>query len=270
MPFHADNMNIATGSFNADYIVFGKGKRPLIILPGVGDGFQTARGIAGPFSWLYRDYAADYRVYTISRRNHLPEKYSTLEMATDLALIMEKLDLRDADVLGVSQGGMIAQQLAIHYPAYVRKLVLAVTCARPYPIFLEAGAQWLIWAEENDYASIMLDTAERSYTGKYLEKARRAYAVLARISKPKDFARFITLCKSCLEHNTVADLHKISCPTLIIGGEEDRIVGAEASRELQAGIPGSELYLYPGQSHGVYEQADDFNERVLTFLLERK
>ena len=63
-------------------------------------------------------------------------------------------------------------------------------------------------------------------------------------------------------------LGKIACPTLILGGEEDRVVGAEGSRELHAAIPGSELYLYPGLGHGAFEEAPDFNERIYRFFTE--
>ena len=49
-------------------------------------------------------------------------------------------------------------------------------------------------------------------------------------------------------------------------GEEDRIVGAAASRTLHEGIPGSELFVYPGLGHAAYEEAKDFNRRVLAFL----
>ena len=115
----------------------------------------------------------------------------------------------------------------------------------------------------------MLDTAERSYTGAYLERGRKLNNLLA-LAKPKDYTRFRILCESCLEHDSREDLGKINCPVLVIGASEDKVLGGEASKEIAAGIPGAELYIYEGYSHGAYEQAKDFNSRVLDYLLKQK
>lgn len=56
------------------------------------------------------------------------------------------------------------------------------------------------------------------------------------------------------------------CPALVIGGGCDRIVGSDASLELAAKIKNCELFVYHGLGHGAYEEAKDFNHRVLDFL----
>ena len=101
----------------------------LIMLPGLGDGLSTVKGMAFVFSMMYRIYAKKFTVYVFSRKNHLQEGYSTREMAKDHAEAMTALGISKADVLGISQGGMIAQYLAIDYPDLVNKLILAVTSA---------------------------------------------------------------------------------------------------------------------------------------------
>ena len=53
---------------------------------------------------------------------------------------------------------------------------------------------------------------------------------------------------------------------MIIGGEQDHALGAEASREMAAAIPGAQLKMYPEWGHGLYEEAGDFNRIVLDFL----
>ena len=63
-------------------------------------------------------------------------------------------------------------------------------------------------------------------------------------------------------------LPEISCPVLIIGGSEDRIVGAKASVEMHKRIPHSKLHIYEGLGHGAYEEAKDFNQRIYDFLKE--
>lgn len=251
-----------------DYCCFGAGQRPLLLLPGVGDGFQTAKGLAGPFSLLYRIFSRDWRVYVVSRREALPPDFTTLDMARDLAEWMDALGLDRADVVGVSQGGMIAQQLAIHWPEKVHRLVLAVTAQRVNPVMEEALTGWMAMAERRDFAGIMADTARRSFTGAYQRRWAAQYALLSPLMAPKGYDRFLTLCRSCLSHDTGDRLGEIACPTLVIGAEEDRVVGGRASIELARGIPGARLKCCPGMSHGVYEQAGDFNGWVYQFLGE--
>ena len=52
-----------------DYVTFGKGKQPLVIIPGLGDGLQTVKGMAMPFSITYRILAKRYKIYVFSRIN---------------------------------------------------------------------------------------------------------------------------------------------------------------------------------------------------------
>ena len=235
------------------------------MLPGVGDGFKTARGIAVPFAFMYSGFAKEFKVYVFSRRNNLPDEFSTADMADDIDRIMEIIGIKTASVFGVSQGGMISQQLAIRHPDKVKKLVLAVTASRPNELMKEALESWINMADNDDYAGIMLDTAKRSYTGKYLERGIKMNSLLARM-KPKDYSRFKILCRSCMEHDVYDRLSEISCPTLIIGADSDLVLGGEASVEMRDRINGSTLYMYEGYSHGVYEQAKDFNGRVMDYL----
>ena len=266
---NAKNENININGADFDYISFGTGRDVLIMLPGVGDGFKTAKGVAVPFAYMYRVFAESFRVYVFSRRNDMPEGFTTADMADDLSDIMDALGLGSAHIFGVSQGGMIAQQLAIRHPEKVKSLVLAVTASRPTAIMREALESWLAMADYDDYKGIMLDTAERSYTGAYLERGKRLNNVLA-LAKPKSYDRFRILCESCLNHDVYADLPKIKCPVYIIGASLDKVLGPEASVEMHGAIPGSELHMYEGYSHGVYEQAKDFNDRVLRWLRWQK
>jgi len=265
MFYNAKNENIKLDRTDCDYISFGTGDENLIMLPGVGDGFKTARGAAVPFAFMYSGFAKKFKAYVFSRRNNLPDDFSTADMADDLDKIMDMIGIKTASVFGVSQGGMISQQLAIRHPDRVKKLVLAVTASRPNDLMKEALDSWIKMADNDNYAGIMLDTAKRSYTGKYLERGIKMNSLLARM-KPKNYTRFKILCDSCLRHDVYDRLSEISCPTFIVGADKDLVLGGEASVEMHERINGSTLYMYEGFSHGVYEQAKDFNDRVIDYL----
>ena len=169
MFYNAKNLIIDIDDTDAHYISFGKGTRNLIIIPGVGDGFKTVKGVAIPFSIMYKKFAKDFKVYVFSRRNIIKENFSTEDMANDIIDHMEKLHIDKADIVGVSQGGMIAQYIAINATEKVNKLVLAVTTARTNNVLDSVIKDWIDKAQKNDYKGIMIDNAEKSYTGKFLK-----------------------------------------------------------------------------------------------------
>ena len=82
----------------------------------------------------------------------------------------------------------------------------------------------------------------------------------------KDKQRIAIQAISCLRHDSLAVLEKINCPTLIIGAEEDDVLGIEASLELHQHIKDSQLTIFPDCGHALYEKHKDFQKRVLVFL----
>lgn len=265
MMFSASNGQINTNGEQTDYISFGKGDKNLIIIPGVGDGLKTVKGMALPFAFLYRELAKGFKVYVFSRPVNLETDATTSDMAESLYKAMAALDIPKASVVGVSQGGMIAQHLALNHPEIVEKLVLVVTLSRPNPTVVSAIDTWTEMAKRGDYKGIMLSTAELSYTPKKVKQSKLTYGLLGTLGKPKSFDRFLIQAKSCISHDVYERLVEIKCPTLIIGGTEDKIVTGEASKDIADRIRGSELYMYEGLGHGLYEEAKDFIPRVAEF-----
>lgn len=249
-----------------DYVSFGHGKKSLIILPGLSDGLATVKGKAFILASPYRLFFEEYTVYMFSRKDALPQGYSIKSMAADQAMAIKALGISSASVMGVSQGGMIALQMAIDFPELVEKLVVAVSAARVNETIRNCVSNWITMAENGDHAQLMTDTAEKSYSTAYLKKYRKLYPVLGHVGKPKSYSRFLANANAILAFDVYDQLERIACPTLIIAGEEDRIVGVQASYELHEGIPQSQLYVYPGLGHAAYEEAPDFNERVFRFL----
>ncbi len=262
---NAVNGQVTTKNGITDYIRFGSGPRVLVMIPGVGDGLKTVKGTAIPFSLMYRSMTKDFTVYAFSRRRELAQHTDTREMAQDLSDAMDVLGLSHAAVLGVSQGGMIAQWLAADHPDKVDKLVLTVTAPCRNEVIETVITRWMKMAEQGDYKGIMMDTAELSYSPEKLGSARISYKLLGNVGKPKSFDRFMIQAESCLTHDAREVLGTISCPTLVIGGTDDKIVSGKASEDLAEMIPGAQLYMYEGLSHGLYEEAKDFNERVMAF-----
>ena len=249
-----------------DYIRFGRGKKALIILPGLGDGLQTVRGTAIPMSLAYRIFSKDYTVYGFSRKNALPEGYTTRDMADDLAKAMELLNIPEADLLGVSMGGMIAQHFAVRYPEKLGKLILAVTAPEPNPTITASIDEWVESAKRGEHTALMDSNVRKIYSDAYYRKNKWMIPVMGKLTKPKSYDRFFIQAEACAKHDCSDNLPQITAPTLVIGGGQDQIIGTGVAEAIAARIPGAVLKIYQQWGHGLYEEAEDFNSNVLAFL----
>ena len=251
------------GDGKCRYISFGCGSEPLIMIQGLNT--RGIKGAGASLALMYRCFARKYRVYLFDRREELPERVTIEALARDLAAAMDKLSLCGAYVLGVSMGGMIAQQLAITRPDLVKKLVIAVSASRCNPTIEGAIHEWIRLTREGKFRALVKDMAERMYSEKYFKMYKPFLPLLTLLQKPKDEGRFIKLCEACLTARAYDDLSRITCKTLVIGGGEDKIVSSEASLEIAERI-GCKIKMYEGLGHAAYEEARDFNPTVLEFF----
>lgn len=127
MIWNAKNGTIPIGNTKMSYVLFGLGNKVLILLPGLSDGLATVDGKALLLAIPYKLFFKDYTLFMFSRKNNLPDNYSIKEMADDQAEAMRKPGIEKASVLGVSEGGMIAQYLAINHADLIDRLVIAVS-----------------------------------------------------------------------------------------------------------------------------------------------
>ena len=246
-----------------DYITFGKGTKPLVMIQGLST--RSINGAAFPLAYMYRIFAEDFKVYLFDRRKNVPENITVRDMASDIAKAMDALKISNADVFGVSQGGMIAQYLAIDRPDLVRKLVLAVTLAKNNSTVETVIENWLTLARQGDFKELIKDMTYLMYSDNYVKRYKHLVPLLTKLQTPKDTQRFMVLAKACLTCNAYDELNKIKCPVFVIGGEQDKVISGQASKEIAEKL-NCKLYMYDGLGHAAYEEAKDFNKRIYDFL----
>ena len=265
MLYGAKELKLTANGMQFDYIRFGSGKKPLIMIQGLNT--RGIKGAALSLAYMYRIFAKEYTVYLFDRRPVVYDGITVRDMAADIASAMDALGLKNADVFGTSQGGMIAQYLVIDRPDLVRRLVLAVTLSRNNDTVKQVVGDWIEMAERGDMKRFVLDMAEKMYSETYVRKYRPLMPLLTILQKPKDVKRFVILAKSCLTCDTYDILDKIKCPTLVIGGKQDKVVSGVASEEIAEKL-GCRLHMYDNLGHAAYEEAQDFNQMVYDFLSE--
>ena len=256
---------VSVGNTDMYYVAFGEGEKKLVVLPGLSDGLWTVNGKAWLLAGSYKRFFKDYTVYMFSRKNDLPEGYSIKEMADDQAEAMKSLGIDRAIVMGVSQGGMISQFLAANYPDLVEKLILVVTAPYANDTIKGVVSKWIDMARNDTHTNLMLDTAEKVYTKEFNEKNKKYLPMLARFTKPASYDRFLINAHAIMNFDAREELPKIKCPTLIMAGNRDNTVGNDAPYELKAGIADSEMMIFDGLGHGLFEEDKTFYNKVLDY-----
>lgn len=151
-----------------DCVRFGSGEKTLVMIPGLG--IQGVKPAAFGLAYMYRIFTKEYTVYVFDKKPVIPQGYTIRDLAGDLASAMAQLNLKNADIFGASQGGMIAQYLAIDYPELVHKAVLGITSSRCNDVISDVVGRWIEMAKQNDYRAFVVDMFEKMYSAAYLKK----------------------------------------------------------------------------------------------------
>ena len=265
--YNAKELNLTLNNKQINYITFGKGTKSLIMIQGLNT--NGIKGAANSLAYMYRIFAKDYTVYLFDRRTEVYDGITVRELAADIAEAMDALELVNADVFAVSQGGMIGQYLAIDRPDLVHRMVLAVTLSRNNDVVKEVLSNWIQMTEQENYKELVVDMAVKMYSDAYVKRYKPFMPLLTAVQKPKDKERFITLSKACLTCNAYEELEQIKCPVLVLGGSQDKVTTGQASVEIAEKL-GCEIYMYEDLGHAAYEEAKDFNRRVYDFLMKEE
>jgi pimeloyl-ACP methyl ester carboxylesterase len=271
----------SVGSIDLYFEEHGRGD-PLLLIMGLGADSQAWTFQVPAFAERYRTIVFDNR--GIGRSAKPAGPYTTAEMADDAVGLLRVLDVDRAHVVGVSMGGMIAQELALRHPERVRGLVLASTYPEPDGQIVrqrEASVTQLGGTvAADDSVSLDLSTLDPLrifehmmplvFTPSFVETQlstvmQLAGSVLHDFSMEAIFAQVA----AAMSHRTTDRLHRIAAPTLVLTGDADRLIPPAHSDRLAEAIPGARLVKVPGGSHAMnVEVPEAFNRAVLDFLTE--
>ncbi len=248
---------------------------------GSGPPVLLAMGLAAPSIGWYRQvpaFAERYRTIVFDNRgagrSSRPRGPYTIRLLADDALaVLDALDVERAHLVGVSMGGMIAQEVAIERPERVGALVLASTYAAPRveaepPRHFVAMQQAFAAGDPLAFTDAIL---EATFSPEFLaEPGNREKLLGAFMAASPDgisSAGIFGQLAAAMGHDARARLDRIRAPTLVLTGTADGLIAPVCSEELTEGIAGATLCRITGGSHGVNaEKPDPWNRHVLGFL----
>lgn len=255
---------VKTDGFEMEYIRFGTGRKACVIIPGMS--VKSVIPNAGAIAAEYRIFADEYTVYLFERKNNITTGYTVSDMADDTAEAMKLLGIAVADLIGVSQGGMIAQYIAARSPELVSRLALCSTLARQNKVSKATFTKWKELAEAGDPVPLNHDVFTTVYSPEYREKYASAFAALEKQGTPDELARFAVLSEASLGFDAYSELRKIKCPIIAVGSEYDNVLSPIGTREIaeKTGCRGVILE----SSHAAYDEEPDYQEMIFDFFTE--
>ena len=177
----------------------------------------------------YQSLTNDFTIYLFDRRKELPTSYSIEEMAKDTVEAIKALGLDQVNIFGVSQGDMIALEIAIEEPKLVKKLVLGSTTACVTETMNQTIEEWILLAKKKDAKALYLSFGEAVYSKDVYEQSKNLLVEAAKTVTDDDMDRFVILAESIDGFDVTNDLDKIHCPVLVLGSKDDQVLGSDAT-----------------------------------------
>ena len=260
---------VKTDKFEMEYFKFGSGDKCLVMVPGLC--IQSVIGNREAVEGACKIYANDFTVYVFDRRMSIPEDYSIYDMADDTAAAIKKLGLKDVNLFGASQGGMISLVIAIRYPELVKKLVLASTSSHIQDGQSAVIDRWIRLAEEKDRIGLYQEYGREIYPKDIYEQFKDFFTEAAATVTDEELQRFVILAKAIRNFDVSKELNKVNCPVFVMGVFEDSVLDSDATLEIAENLDYRDdfaLYLYKGYGHAAFDTAPDYKKKVYEFLMK--
>jgi pimeloyl-ACP methyl ester carboxylesterase len=267
----APTRTIDAGGVKLAYRTIGTG-RPLVLVQGV-----TGTMDAWDPALVDALAAAGHRVVLydhqgMGRSARRPGTLTLPQMADDAAGLIEALNLRRADVLGYSMGGMVAQALAVRHPRRVRRLVLAASAPGDGKATFPIGEAASVLADVNggpfEDLRFMFPADARGARDAYVARTTKRRGA-DRSGTPEANGAQLAASGPWLLGRLPegARVKELRLPVLVAGGGRDELLPPANQRHLARVIPGARRVVYPRASHGfLFQHARAFARAVDRFL----
>ena len=259
--------SVSTNAVELSYVVEGEGSETLVLVNGLADTKETWELQLPAFAERYRVVAYDNR--GCGESSAPPGPYTTAQMAKDLAGLADALELDRFHVLGVSMGGMIAQEYAIAHSDRLLSASFCCTYAYPGPFCLRLFSCWRDLVPHLGVGFTQREVLLWAFTTDFFEQRTAEFEEIEQLmaDEPAATPRATSRSSRRSRRTTRADrLAAVNCPAMTLVARDDVLIYPKLSRRLHEQLPSSAWVEVPGGHACLWEFPDAFNEAALGFL----
>lgn len=237
---------------------------PVLFVHGLGGCLENWANQARFFSGRYGTIRMDLRGFGKSDCPVQDDAYSVEIFSNDILGFIDRLELETIHLVGTSMGGYVSLCFSLTHADRVKSLALCHTsCRRSVPIdILNSRIKALETVDMKEYARLVVSQAVAEGTSQALIDT-----IVDSVAQNSKDAYMRVISKGLTGFDVCDRLQEIRIPTLVIGGEKDRVIPPDRSVELHERIPGSRLTIIPNVGHLSYlERPEEFNRILMGFL----
>ena len=280
-----DSRFIDLDGITVHYKQAGSGEPYIILMHGFGASIFSWRNVIEPLGEFGTVIAYDRPASGLTDRPwkqswHGVDPYGVDGQAEMLVALMNALNIPKAILIGNSAGGTIATYTALEYPERVQGIIEVDAAIYQQGNPIPSGLRWLLFTPEGDRIGPLLARSVQKWGVDFLHSAWHdpnliTPEILAGYQKPLHIANWdkglFELIRAPTIDSLVPRLKEIQIPTLVITGDDDRIVPTQSSKQLAAEISQAKLTIIPNCGHlPQEEQPLLFLNSVEPFILSLK
>jgi len=263
-------MRIEANGISMNYEIAGSGKW-LTLVHGAGDNLEAWWNQLPVFSRHYRVLTYDVRGY--GQTETPPAEYTIDTLVQDLYELLKALGVDETHLLGYSMGGRIVIGLTLAHPEMVTALIIANSGLAPVERseeemkeMMKLREQRMKVVEERGLEAVIEESTAMVFSPGWPEENPEVVERYTSIRLKNDPKAYLTAMRAMVWGAQPPDVSSIRCPTLIIAGEQDGLMGAASAEASQKMLPGSWLKVMATGHASAIEKPEEFNAAVLEFL----
>jgi pimeloyl-ACP methyl ester carboxylesterase len=257
---------LPTNGIELGYEIHGDGDETLVLVAGLVDPKEAWANQVPAFAERFRVVVLDNR--GTGESSAPPGPYTTGTMAEDLAGLVDALGLGRFHLLGLSLGGMVAQEYAIAHPERLCSAAFCHTYAHAGPYGLRTLASFRQAAEAAGTGLAQRQALLWAFTPEFFldrpDEAAQVDEIIA--ANPAPLETYLAHLDAAEQHDARGRLGGVGCPALTLVGERDLLIPPRLSRALHDELPQSSWVEISGPHAAFWERPEELNRAVLSFL----
>lgn len=246
-----------------EYGIIGNGNKTIVLYPGAS--LASLLISLNTIKELFKIFLDKYKIYVFERPTPQSDGYTFDDFTDERIYALDKLNIKDAYVIGVSIGGMLALNISLINQKYFKKMLLVSTTSKTNEKRLEKIKHWESLSNKHEIKELAKCIYRNLFTEEFMPKEKIDKMASMYKANELDCDYFSRSLRTMYGFDIKDKIKKIKIETFVIGAKNDIVFYPESAIEIANELK-CKYYIYDKYCHGVYDEADDYRKRVLDFF----